>query len=561
MINKLVAAVAILLCTTVSANDSVVKIGNGSGVIVSPSGLILTADHVSDQSNLDVMFSNGSRLKARLVYSPPRNGIDEAQVYQIVGEGQFPFSRIADGVPAVGSSTHGMGYSKNRLTFISGTLTNNSFDHDQSREFNNGLRGGVVTNSSSLDGMSGGPLFNENGEIIGLLSMSNELSYWIGLGSIKDSISRAVRPLNSQRLIMFAKPGDRDCEMYKRDILNSNYAVTVVSTDDPNFDQIHDEYKKFTGSSIQKYPTFWVESTAKSRAESYRPGFLGTILGWFRSIIGSIIHLIFGSPAPQPPPAYTGRDLPPIPLESPEALDSSNLTVIILAAKQDTGFAKGIATKALLNKAIGPLKRRINDSLGSRARVEIVAERLSPEKFLLIKSAAGVDANPGVIIVLVKAQSLGLKGLIASRIESAVSEKIPGGVPVDIVFERAHRDDYDSIYAAVQSLEGQGSPEITEQVTASEGSGLSDVIKSQLGDIVSDRIRGSENAIIKTVGEKLDDRKPVDDDNPPLDNGIIAAATLGLGYTGHQGMLAWLKSRAEKKARAFVVSKIKGSKE
>jgi hypothetical protein len=538
------ALIAAMLLTTQSmaADESIVDMGTHKGVIVSPSGLVLTADHCGNARMIQLKLYDGTVRQAVLKYSPPRNGIDESQVYHIVGGGSFPFSPIADKTVRSGERVSSSGGKSGEV--ISAITINHGSN------FQTKLDKGIVTNWKSIDRDSGSPLFNEDGEVVGLLSMSGNWprTYWIGLDSIKQSIQMSQPFQGKRRLVMFSN-GNKDSLLYEKEIAATSSRVTVIRTTSPEYQQWAAEYQKHTNQKLVAYPTFWVESTNKTRQESYRPGLLGALLGWFKSIIGGIIQLIFGGSAAPGYPSATvrGPDLPPAPVEP---LQMENLTVVILAAKQDVGVAKGAAIKLALGKASGPLRRKLNEALEGKARIEIIPERIESDKYLAVTEAAGVTVDKAVVLVLVRSQSLGLKALIAGRVERAIEGKIPPDVPVEIIFERLHRDDFASIMTALsvpQAYERSLPP------TDSPGLDIKGTIKSvaaaEAQKLISSKLKESENTIARTIGERLDKQdKKNEDSKSPFSNGIIATllSVLGIGYGSTEGTKAYRKNKKEK---------------
>ena len=136
--------------------------GSGSGVIVSPDGLVLTAAHVSTGVGKDVtvILEDGRKVKAEtlgLVAST------DAAMVRILEKGPWPFieidkegtTQLGDWVFALG---HSGGFDKERGSVVRlGRLV---------RVANNTIQ----TDCSLIGGDSGGPLFDINGHLIGIHS-------------------------------------------------------------------------------------------------------------------------------------------------------------------------------------------------------------------------------------------------------------------------------------------------------------------------------------------------------------------------------------------------------
>lgn len=160
--------------------------GSGSGVIVSPEGLILTAAHVSTGvgKKVTVIREDGTRLKAVTLGLVSDT---DAAMMQITEKGTYPFveidrddsTRLGDWVFALG---HSGGFDKERGSVVRlGRLVriaDRTFQSD----------------CILIGGDSGGPLFDLNGRLIGIHSrvgqqlqanmhvpMSEYVSNWEGL--------------------------------------------------------------------------------------------------------------------------------------------------------------------------------------------------------------------------------------------------------------------------------------------------------------------------------------------------------------------------------------------
>ena len=158
--------------------------GSGSGVIVSPDGLVITAAHVTNEpgKKMKVLLSDRRELDATSL------GVDhgtDGALLQINAPGPFPHRpyvktktyNIGDWVIATG---HPGGPvigrpSPVRLGRISEAGTTSGFS------------GAITTNATVISGDSGGPLFNLNGEVIGInsnISMPWRINKHVPLPSI-----------------------------------------------------------------------------------------------------------------------------------------------------------------------------------------------------------------------------------------------------------------------------------------------------------------------------------------------------------------------------------------
>jgi serine protease Do len=138
------------------------KQGSGSGVIVSPDGLVLTAAHVSTGVNkkVTVVMEDGTRHPARTLGLVADS---DAAMIQITDEGNFPFveidrrdsARLGDWVFALG---HSGGFDGARGSVVRlGRLV---------RIANRTLQSDCIL----IGGDSGGPLFDLTGKLVGIHS-------------------------------------------------------------------------------------------------------------------------------------------------------------------------------------------------------------------------------------------------------------------------------------------------------------------------------------------------------------------------------------------------------
>jgi serine protease Do len=136
--------------------------GSGSGVIISPDGLILTAAHVTGGVGKEItaILADGSKVKCE---SLGLNSDTDCAMAKIIEKGTYPYcevdhndsSKLGDWVFSLG---HSGGYDKNRGVGVRlGRLIKVADSTVQS-------------DCSLIGGDSGGPLFDINGRLIGIHS-------------------------------------------------------------------------------------------------------------------------------------------------------------------------------------------------------------------------------------------------------------------------------------------------------------------------------------------------------------------------------------------------------
>jgi len=135
----------------------------GSGFVLDASGIIITNNHViADADEITVNFSDGSKLDAELVGTDPKTDIAVLRVkpdtpLTAVSFGNSEKARIGDWVMAIGNP-FGLG----------GTVTLGIVSA-VGRDISSGPYDNFIQTDASINrGNSGGPLFNMNGEVVGI---------------------------------------------------------------------------------------------------------------------------------------------------------------------------------------------------------------------------------------------------------------------------------------------------------------------------------------------------------------------------------------------------------
>ncbi|WP_233193053.1 Do family serine endopeptidase [Acidimangrovimonas sediminis] len=137
--------------------------GVGSGFIISPDGYIVTNNHVVDgASNIKVKMTDGREFTAKVIGRDP--GTDVALI-KVQPDKPLPYvkfgssskMRVGDDVMAVGNP-FGLG----------GTVTTGIISA-KARDIGDGIYGDFLQTDAAINkGNSGGPLFNQDGQVIGM---------------------------------------------------------------------------------------------------------------------------------------------------------------------------------------------------------------------------------------------------------------------------------------------------------------------------------------------------------------------------------------------------------
>jgi serine protease Do len=165
----------------------------GSGFVIDASGIVITNNHVvGDANDVVVIFTDGRKLKATIIGKDPKVDVAVLKVesdkpFKTVKFGDSDKARVGDGVMAVGNP-FGLGE-----TVTAGILSarNRNIDSGPYDDF-------LQTDASINKGNSGGPLFNLQGEVIGIntaiLSPSGG-SIGIGFATPSNSVEPVIDQL------------------------------------------------------------------------------------------------------------------------------------------------------------------------------------------------------------------------------------------------------------------------------------------------------------------------------------------------------------------------------
>ncbi|MCV2865423.1 DegQ family serine endoprotease [Defluviimonas sp. WL0075] len=164
----------------------------GSGFVISEDGYIVTNNHVIEGADeIEIEFFNGKRLDAQLVGTDPKTDIALLKVESdaplpFVSFGDSNLMRVGDWVMAMGNPL-GQGFS------VSAGIVS-----ARNRELSGTYDDFIQTDAAINRGNSGGPLFNMDGQVIGVntaILSPNGGSIGIGFSMAANVVSRVVDQL------------------------------------------------------------------------------------------------------------------------------------------------------------------------------------------------------------------------------------------------------------------------------------------------------------------------------------------------------------------------------
>jgi serine protease Do len=135
----------------------------GSGFVIDPAGLVVTNNHViADAEEINVVFNDGSRLKAEVLGRDPKTDIALLQIkpdkpLKAVKFGDSDKVRLGEWVIAIGNP------------FSLGGSVSAGIVSARNRDIQSGPYDNYIQTDAAINrGNSGGPLFNLQGEVIGV---------------------------------------------------------------------------------------------------------------------------------------------------------------------------------------------------------------------------------------------------------------------------------------------------------------------------------------------------------------------------------------------------------
>ena len=146
----------------VPANPRSMVIGEGSGFFISPDGYIVTNDHVvQDSKSVTVTMDNGKVLDARVIGTGPKTDLALLKVDQ---PGDYPHVTFAKETPKIGDWVVAIGNPYG----LGGTVTAGIVSAE-GRNIGEGPYDRFLQIDAPINkGNSGGPAFNEEGQVVGV---------------------------------------------------------------------------------------------------------------------------------------------------------------------------------------------------------------------------------------------------------------------------------------------------------------------------------------------------------------------------------------------------------
>lgn len=449
----------------VSPPDPVVMVqtvngGRGSGVIISPDGKVLTAEHVLGGEQVQSVVYRGRKIPAKGLFAPEKNGVDEAVLLQFDAGQPVPFWPVADQMPNVGDVVCSHGYPWS--TYYAMNL-------GQVTAIKDGM---IIVNFWVIEGNSGGPLCNAKGEVIGLASTRGPLpgdlppeilqprSTWVGLPSIQAALKREpAKRSTATKLYAFTSPTCAPCQQFKQDykgalglmLQTRGYRVEFVTRTIAGWDhpKIVRKCEQVTGQRVASLPTFWREHATTAQVNYTTPE---RLLSYcippmpepYRQTPTGIGELF-------PPEQPNAAEPDPAPVPEPATeIDWSAVKIVVLRTNPELSGAAKAALKEFQDQAGAPIRRRIAELTNGLADVQLVHKQVRPTRFAAVEAAVGKPVERLLVVALVKqSPDAGfVRGLVVEKLTAALGSYLEGK-PIEVISERLHPTDFAAVNAAL----------------------------------------------------------------------------------------------------------------
>ena len=500
----LVTALIVLACTLRGhgaeldpQRAAVVKIltpgGQGSGVCISSSGVIVTAAHVINQPvtgewaprgsirtpvSVDVIFPDRPKLQARVV--SVSHTAEDLAIVQCAGN-NYPAVGLAATSPAVGDYVVSLGYPAGRFARLEGEVSSVGMTADKSRDV-------ITAWGRPNPGHSGGALLDSRGNLVGICSMGTmDVATWCGAVQRTDQAGmycrvEAIHGMLAQaglqatsngkskqrlKIKVYVRQKCPPCEKLKRDIEAGRIKINgsqLSAQCDVYWCDAEKMPKETAAAGITAWPTILCVDTGE-RIEGYVDA----------ECFALQMGVIIGSDAPEfvprperprlfPDGGDSGRSAPtPTPPTPPveaaaadpaaDEIDGTGLRVVLMVRKLDLGLMQGWAVQAAETFAERGLKSKINAVLGGKAEIDVCFERTQPARFASLSKLIGLGADrKAAVIVLAATRFKGVLGTVAERIEAKLKSLTDGDwrvAKVETIYQRTEGEYYDQVVEAL----------------------------------------------------------------------------------------------------------------
>lgn len=455
-----------------------VVIGGCSGVCVSSEGHILTAGHCKCERVEDVVWPDGRRVVANKVYDDGK--AEGCVVFDCAGDG-YPYVDVATSFPQPRDKVFSWGYPvvqspngpSRPLSRGEGTLL-------RGEEFTDSETGdkflvNLLSNHFGAPGWSGGPLFNEQAQVIGvchgatapMIPLMPKHSIFVGWSTIYESYSVAVKA--PQEFTVYLSAGScepckrflRDCDSYDERTMTGVFAghafrAVYTTNSAPRFFCGGVEWlrgpNKWPGypsdneNPRQQLAAFLATNNpttpipqrpreiARNERREERPAMFPTLA----EPQGVCINGVCYPPGVQPP------------IDSPIVEDFTDIRIVAC-------FNFGVSTGLEMRKRFADMSE---DKLqaycrehGVQAMPYILSRDLNPEGYDKFASVVGVSGKVAIVALVPEREEMSgiVRSRIALKVEQVVKQKIKD-TPLVVLFERQDVAEYRDAMKALRQF-------------------------------------------------------------------------------------------------------------
>jgi len=370
----------------------------GSGFVISEDGYIVTNNHVIEGADeIIIEFRAGFELEAELIGTDPNTDIallkvDAEQPLPFVPFGDSDGMRVGDWVMAMGNPL-GQGFSVSvGIVSASGRALSGTYDDY------------IQTDAAINRGNSGGPLFNLDGEVIGvntaILSPTGG-SIGIGFAMSSNVVTNVVAQLRefgeTRRGWLGVRIQDVSADIAEGlELSEARGALVTDVPEGPALEggmEVGDVILSFAGEDVddtRELVRIVGESNVGEtvRVVVFRDGETQTLritLGRRETAEGATPTTPDGTPIPTPSASVLGMDLVPLTDDLRERLDSQNVTgglVIEAVDPMSDAASKGLQPGDVITE-VG--QQPVSDVEGFQTRVDTAIENGQKSILLLIR--------------------------------------------------------------------------------------------------------------------------------------------------------------------------------
>ena len=194
--------------------ENIIVNSGGTGFLIDAGGYIITNAHVlHGSSGANVMSSSHETFDASIVY---RDEIRDLAILKIVDNDYQPMKKLPYSIKKnemdLGEELFTLGYPRNDITYNKGDLSA-STGHD-------GDTLSYQIQMSANPGNSGGPVFNRNGDVIGIISTREKQSQGVSFAIKSKNIFRLVEDIKNSNQPVEIKLSSASSSIKNKDRVN-----------------------------------------------------------------------------------------------------------------------------------------------------------------------------------------------------------------------------------------------------------------------------------------------------------------------------------------------------